>query len=110
MFANKEQILIGTTNYIEEEIAKKAIGANKFFTYFSMPIINKKINKYIDDFSQNEMTKDMFDENQNANIDTIYNMAKDAVRKSGPFTLYGIIFNETDIDKLHTYITNVTGG
>ena len=110
MFANKEQILIGVTNYIDEEIAKKAVGANKFFVYFAMPIMNKKINKYIDDFSKNEMTKDMFDINGNVDIDIIYNMAKDAVRKSGQFTLYGIIFNETDIDKLHTYITNVTGG
>ena len=110
MFVNTEQIQIGTINFIENEIAKKSTGANKFFVYFSMPIISKKINQYIISFSQNPLTKDMFDENQKIDLEVVYNMAKDAIKKSGQFVLYGIIFNENDIDKLYTYIRQTHQG
>lgn len=104
MFVSINQVQVGITNFIEEEIAKKAVGSNKFMVYFAMPIINKKIEQYVLKFSENDLTKEMFDEQKNVDIDKIYNMAKDAIRKSGQFTLYGIIFNEGDIDKLYTYI------
>ena len=104
MYVNTEQIQVGTMNFVENEIAKKAVGANKFFVYFSMPIIKKKITQYINSFAENELTKDMFDGNGNVDIDTVYNMAKEAIQKSGQFVMFGIVFNETDIDKLYTYI------
>lgn len=104
MFVNTQQVQIGVTNFIENEIAKKAVGFNKFAIYFAMPIINNKIIKYIDSFSSNELTKDLFDENHNVDIDAVYNMAKRAVQKSGQFVYFGIMFNENDIDKLYTYI------
>ena len=109
MFVNTEQIQIGVANYIEQEIAKKAVGANKFFIYFALPIVHKKIINYIDTFSTNSLTKDMFDENKNVDIDTVYRMAKDAIKKSGQFVLYGIIFNENDIDKIYSYIMQTVG-
>ena len=46
----------------------------------------------------------MFDDNMNIDVDIVYNMAKEAVKKSGQFVMYGIVFNETDIDKLYSYI------
>jgi uncharacterized protein YcbK (DUF882 family) len=107
MFVNTEQIQMGVTNFIENEIAKKAVGFNKFATYFALPIINKKITQYLNNFSTNELTKEMFDENKNLDLDAVYNMAKSAVKKSGQFVFYGIMFNENDIDKLYTYIKGV---
>lgn len=104
MFINKDQVLVGITNFVENEIAKKAVGANKFMIYFAMPIISKKVVGYIDAYSNDPLTKDMFDENGNVDIDTVYHMAKTAVQKSGQFTLYGIIFNSNDIDRLYAYI------
>ena len=104
MFVNTEQIQIGVNNFIENEIAKKAVGFNKFATYFAMPIINKKITQYIQNFSTNELTKDMFDENKNLDLNAVYNMAKNAAQKSGQFVFYGIMFNENDIDKLYNYV------
>lgn len=104
MFVNTEQIKIGVNNFIENELGKKATGFNKFAVYFMMPIIDKKIESYVNSFSQNELIKDMFDENGNVDLDRVYNMGKDAIRKSGQFQLYGIIFTETDIDKLYSSI------
>jgi hypothetical protein len=46
----------------------------------------------------------VFDENHNVNIDEVHTMAKAAIQKSGPFNLMGVIFNESDIDKLYNYI------
>jgi hypothetical protein len=104
MFVNTDQIQMGVTNFMENELGKKATGVNKFFVYMAMPLVNKKVSQYLNDFSSNALTKDFFDENNNVDIDKIYNMAKTAIQKSGQFTYYGIIFNESDIDKLYTYI------
>ena len=107
MFVNTEQIQVGIMNFIENEIAQKAVGANKFMVYFAMPVVAKKVQNYIETFSQSDLTKDMFDENKNVDIDTVYNMAKTAVKKSGKFVLYNIVFDEVDIDKLYTYIKKI---
>ena len=104
MFVNKQQVELGVTKFIENEIAKKAVGFNKFAIYFAMPIVTKKINQYLDNFASNSLTKDMFDENNNVDLDKVYGMAKNAVQKSGQFVYLGIVFNENDIDKLYTYI------
>lgn len=104
MFVNKDQIQNGITRYIDAEIGSKATGGAKFITYFAMPIVIKKANQIVDAFSTNELTKDLFDANKNINLDEVYNMAKNAVQKSGQFTYMGMIFNETDIDKLYSYI------
>jgi hypothetical protein len=104
MFVNTEQIQIGVTNFIDIEIGKKAVGVNKFVTYMAIPIINKKITQYLEELSNNPLTKDMFDENHNLDLDKVYNISKDAIKKSGQFVLYGVVFNETDLDKLYNFI------
>ena len=53
----------------------------------------------------NPILSDMFNENGDINADEVYNMAKQAVRKSGQFSVYGVILDETDIDKIYAYIS-----
>ena len=110
MFVNTEQIQIGASAFIENEIAKKAVGANKFIIYFAMPIISKKISQYVDKFSSDPIMSDMFDENGKVDLDKVYNMAKGAVKRSGQFVYYGIVFDENDIDKLYASIKGVGNG
>ena len=62
MFVNTEQIQRGITNFVDKELALKAVGANKFIIYFALPIINTKIAKMVSSYAQNELTKEMFDE------------------------------------------------
>lgn len=104
MFVNTEQIQIGVTNFIEQEIAAKAVGFQKFATYFVLPKINKVIEQYMVQLKDNPIVSDMFNENGDINIDELYNMAKMAVRKSGQFAVYGVLLNENDIDKIYSYI------
>lgn len=110
MATTAQQVQMGVTNYIEQEIAKKATGIRKFSVYFVLPQLNLKIPKLIQQYQQNEMFKDFFDETGNIQLDAVYNTAKSAIQKSGQVEYAGIIFNETDIDKLYTYIKNIAQG
>jgi hypothetical protein len=104
MFVNTERIQIGVTNYIEQEVASKAVGVQKFITYFALPKVNKVVAHYMVQLKDNPIMEDMFNENGDVNVDEVYNMAKQAVRKSGQFAVYGVLLDETDIDKIYTYI------
>ena len=104
MYVSTDKIKIGVVNFIDNEIGKKAQGVNKFITYFALPMITDKITNYVDSFSNNIFTKDMFDENKNVDIDKLYSYSKNAIQKSGQFVFMNIVFNETDIDKLYAYI------
>ena len=104
MLVTVEQIQIGATNFIEREIASKAVGFQKFATYFVLPKINKGIVEYVNRVKGNPMAQDFFGENGKINLDELYNMAKQAIQKSGQFTVYGVILGETDIEKMHEYV------
>lgn len=102
MIVNLEQVQMGVVNFIEKEIASKATGFKKFGVYFLMPTIKNMVVDYMN--KMKKIMPELFDENGNVHIDKFYNTAKDAIKKSGQFEFMGIIFNETDVDKLYSYI------
>ena len=104
MFVNTQQVQMGVTKFIENELGHKAVGFDIFKIYFLLPIINNKIVGIVQSFAENSLTKDMFDENKHIDIDSVYNMAKNAIQKSGKFMMAGIVFDEGDVDKLYRYI------
>jgi hypothetical protein len=108
MHVSIEQIKIGVSAFVEHEVASKAVGFQKFATYFVLPKINKAVEGYLHQFKDNYMTADFYNESGNVNVDEMYNLAKQAVQKSGQFTLYGVILGESDIDKLYHYIQRAT--
>ena len=108
MFVNTNQIQVGLTNFIEAEIGAKATGIQKFGTYFMLPIINNKVVNFVNSFKDNEFTKDFFNTNGDIDLDALYNMSKQAIQKSGQIALFGILFNESDVDKLYSYIRSTS--
>ena len=102
MMVNLEQVQTGVENFVDKEIGAKAVGVKKFTIYFFMGSIKKTVANYL--FKLKEFMPDLFDDNNNVDLDKFYGMAKDAIKKSGQFEFMGIIFNETDIDKLYSYI------
>ena len=106
MIVTVQQIQLGIAKYVENEIAKKATGFKKFAIYFILPQLTNKVTQIVN--SDNIMDKTFLDDNNNIKLDELYAMAKEAIRKSGQFELYGIIFNETDVDSLYSYIKNTT--
>lgn len=108
MLVTAQQIQTGVINYVEQEIAQKAVGIKKFTVYFIMPQLNTRVAALINAAHDNEMLSEFFTDSGNINLDTLYQAAKIAIAKSGQIEYAGIIFNETDIDKLYTYIKNTT--
>lgn len=104
MIVTIQQIQLALATYVEHELAKKATGIMKFGIYFILPKIPKYVLGFVGKYIDNPFFKDMFDENGNVKIDEVYNTAKEAIRKSGQIEMFGFVFNETDIDKLYTYI------
>lgn len=100
------QFQTGIVNYIEQEIASKAVGIKKFMVYFVIPNLYDKIPELLNKLKDNDMFKDYFVDDNMINIDQLYNSAKIAIRKTGQIEYSGILFNETDIDKLYSYIKN----
>jgi hypothetical protein len=105
MFVNAEQIQLGVETFITNEIGNKTIGFKKFGISFLAEIGTRATAHYINSLASNPiLSLVVFDENHNVNIDEVHTMAKAAIQKSGPFNLMGVIFNESDIDKLYNYI------
>lgn len=108
---NIQQIERGIQKYVEMEIAQKAVGAQKFMTYFMIPQIPKKIEELFSKYKDGMIMKEFLDENANVDIDKLYNSSKTAIQRSGQIEMFGIIFNETDVDKIYDYIkrTSIMG-
>ena len=106
MMVNLEQVQTGIVNFVDREIGSKATGLKKFGVYFLMPSIKKTVADYL--LKLKGFMPELFDENNNVDIDKFYSISKDAIRKSGQFEFMGIIFNETDIDKLYSYIKSTS--
>ena len=104
MFASVNQIQIGIVNFIEQEVATKAVGFQKFAIYFVLPKVKDIVANYVNNLRTSDFLKDLFNESGNVDLDTLYNMCKSAIQKSGSFEIFGIILNETDIDKIYSYI------
>lgn len=107
MYVTIDNVRNGVSVFVEREIAAKAVGVQKFITYMAIPLVGGAVVKYAQAFKENPITAKFFNENGEVDIDELYNMAKNAVRKSGQFTVYGVILGETDIDKIYA---NIKGG
>lgn len=105
MIVNVQQIQRGIMNYLDIEIAQKSVGVRKFAVYFLMPQLSSNIERLMSSLSGNALIKDMLDANGNIELDTVYNQAKEAMRKCVQIECAGVIFTENDVDMLYNYIT-----
>ena len=104
MIVTIQQLQKGVMDFVEKEIAQPATGIRKFATYFFMPSICQTVSEYTNKLKSVMPT--MF-EGDGINLDSLYNSSKSAIQKTGSLEVFGIIFNESDIDKLNYYIKNV---
>lgn len=99
-----QQVSKGVSLFIENEIARKATGLTQFAVYFILPNIYTKVENMLKEWGNNDLTKGFFNETGNVDLDKVHEAAKTAIQKSGQFEYQGIIFNDTDVEKLYTYI------
>lgn len=102
-------IELGIMNYIHQEIAAKATGLTKFLIYTGSFLGAAKGEKLIAQYLPILQNMDLIDAEGNIDIEALYNAAKQGIKQSGSFEFKGIIFDEKDIDKLYTYISNKRG-
>lgn len=104
MYVSIDKIIRGINNYFENEIGSKATGVKKFGAYFIIARYNKIFPTLIADYASTLGVLNSAD--NTVDIDAIYSAAKEAYSHSGQFTMAGIIFNESDIDKLYNEVKN----
>lgn len=103
---NVTQVELGLMNYIDTEIIAKAPPLQKFMAGAAVALAAPKFEKMIIDYAQMPMMKtlEVVDENGMFDLDKLYTAAKEAYKKSGSVTAFGLVFTETDIDKLYEHI------
>lgn len=103
---NLTQIELGLMNYIEAEIIAKAAPLQKFMTGTAVALAAPKFKKMILDYTNNPVMKtlEVVDENGMVDIDKVYTAAKEAYKKSGSISAFGLVFDEKDLDKLYEHI------
>lgn len=103
-----EQIQAGLIKYIDTEIAAKAAGLTKFMVYFAAPSIPNMVLAKVAEYKGNPIFADMFDENGNIILDTVFKRAKGAMNKSGKVLIPKINYfvDETDVEILCNLIKN----
>ena len=109
MMIGMDQVKTGLLNYMDQELGRKATGANKFLVYFAMPSIVQNADKMVSKISGNPLFSDVVDENGCIDIDTAYSRAKDAIRKCGTVKIWNVIFSEGDVDSLYQHIMGIGG-
>jgi hypothetical protein len=114
MKINTEQLQRAITEYFNQEILAKASGWKKFSTALIFNMYKMRIPELVNNLSNNPLIKltGVIDGNNFVDVETLYTHAKDAIQKSGQFELMGIIFTESDLDKLYSIIRsqNQIGG
>jgi hypothetical protein len=101
------QISKGLITFIEQELIIKATGKQKFIMYFLIPQIPHKVEQLFDQYKEN-IILNTFIKDDGIDLEELYYATKSAIQKSGSLELFGIIFNENDIDKLYGYISRAT--
>ena len=100
-----EQIQNGLAYFIDQELASKATGLKKFMIYFLTPTIKRRVADYVHKYKH--FVPDIIDAENRIDLDVLYNYSKEAIQRSGQFEFMDIIFNESDVDKLYSYIKNM---
>lgn len=99
-----QQLERALSEYFNQEILAKAGGWRKFSTALLFNIYKTKIGDIITSLAANPaiaLTGIITPEGE-VELDILYAAAKDAIHSSGQFELMGIIFTETDIDKIYS--------
>lgn len=103
------QIQLGVVEFIEKEIAIKAIGLQKFLYYGASFLVANNIEQIFRSAIENPIVKSLgfLNGENNIDIDKLYQVAKYAIQKSGKITIGGVILGENDVEKLYSIINSM---
>ena len=101
-----DRVKNGMMKYIQEEIAEKAPAHMKFLIYTGTFLGTSKIENIFEKMKDNVIIQslDIIDEDNEIDIETVYEAARKAMNKMGSVEYLGIRFNESDVDCLYNHI------
>lgn len=108
MKVNIEQAQRIVTEYFNKEILAKTTGLKKLTTGLLFNLYAFNMPNLLIQLANNPFIKatGVVDGSNFIDLDLLYTGAKDAMQKCGQVEFAGILFNDTDIDKLYNYAKN----
>ena len=106
MVVTVEQFQAGIIKYIDSYLAPKATGLQKFAIYFMAPSIPNLVNSKVQEFKNNGMLSDLFDESGNIKLDDVYKRASEAMKHSGKVYIDKLNYfaDEQDLQTIYNLI------
>nr|DAJ86975.1 MAG TPA: hypothetical protein [Caudoviricetes sp.]DAV99904.1 MAG TPA: hypothetical protein [Caudoviricetes sp.] len=95
-----ENLSLAVCTYIESELIPQSSGLQKVGLYLAMPVIQTKAKALLEQFTPILGFLDSLNADGSVKPDVIFARIKDAVHKAGTVPVLGIIFDESDVDKL----------
>jgi len=96
-----QDLSVAVGQYLENELAPKSAGLQKVALYLAIPVITAKAPELIEQFRPALGYLDALTEDGMIELDALHPRLKDAVHKAGKVPVMGIIFDESDVDKLY---------
>lgn len=87
--------------YLERELVPKATGLQKVMLYMTMTVISAQSQALVEKYTPILSVLGALSDDGMIDLDVLYPQLKDAVHKAGKIPVLGIIFDESDVDKLY---------
>lgn len=101
---------IALGQYLEQELAPQSSGLQKVALYLALPVVINKAPQMLEQYKGLLALVDGVAEDGNLELDVVYKQVKEAMHKAGKIPVMGIIFDETDIDKIYAHATPLATG
>lgn len=97
-----ENLGLALGNYLETELVPQSTGLQKVGLYLAIPTLQGKAPEMLKQFMPALSFLDSMNDDGTICLDGLYPKIKEAVHKAGKVPVMGIIFDETDVDKLYS--------
>lgn len=87
--------------YLEQELAPKSTGLQKVMLYLAVPVLLARTPQLVEQYGSLLQLAGVQSENGSLELDGAYTLLKEAVHKAGKVPIFGIIFDESDVDKIY---------
>ena len=87
--------------FLEQELVPQADGLRKVMLYMAIPVVGTQAQQMFDKYKPALSALGALTDDGMIDLDVLYPRLKDAVHKAGKVPVMGIIFDESDVDKLN---------
>lgn len=87
--------------YLEQELIPQSDGIRKVVLYMAIPVLGSQAQQMLEQYKPAIKALGAMTEDGMIDLDVLYPRLKDAVHRAGKVPVMGVIFDETDVDKLH---------